>query len=59
LRDSIPFVEQISFLISMGKSRNGTNSLQARSHVAIIAGYFGRRVAATSVNRSAATLGLV
>jgi hypothetical protein len=50
--DPVGGVDQASDL--GGKSRNGTNSGQARSHIATIAGYFARQVSANSSNRASA-----
>jgi hypothetical protein len=46
---------------SIGKARNGVNSPQARSQVAIIAGYRSRQVSANSAKRASAasTVGAV
>ena len=44
----------MSFLISGGKSRNGMNSVQDRSHIATIAGNFARQVPANSAKAASA-----
>ena len=44
LSHSRPLVVQISMWISTGMSRNGTDSLQDRPHMPIMAGYLSRQV---------------
>jgi hypothetical protein len=39
---------------STGKARNGTNSVQARRHVSIMAGYRSAHVSANSAKRASA-----
>src|SRR5208282_1643067 len=54
LMDSIAFVVQITFRISLSNCRKGVNSAHAFSHSRIIAGYFFSHFPENSANRSSA-----